>query len=200
MSLAAEIRACVRCPLNEKQEPGAHHVPGIAGPEYRPGGIAVVFEAPGYYEARAGTPMAGRVSGLFDDLLAAAGLSRAGLFLTNSVRCQPPNNRIQDYPEAVVACGHWTEQEFGAYAPSVIVLMGRTALRSIFGAEATVAGVRGMLTATPEKHGWGHRVLVATYHPAAASYAGGLNSEPGQFIVHDLMRAKATAEALRIPF
>lgn len=184
------------CPLAFKQEPNAKHVPALVGPRYRPGGLALLVEAPGYYEAKEGRPLVGGPGKLLDEMLPLAGLSRDDLLITSSVRCRPPNNRIQDYPEAVVACGHWTEQEFGAYDPRVVVLMGRTALRQIFGAEATVASTRGMLTATPTKHAWGHRILMATYNPAAAGYAGGVTSEPGQFIIRDLAAAKATAEAL----
>lgn len=197
VSLADEIRACTRCPLHAKQEPGALHVPGIAGENYTKGGIAVLCEAPGYYEARDGEPLVGKSGLLFDSLLERAGIQRSDLFLTNTVRCRPPNNRIKDYPEAVFACGDWTAKEFALYEPTVVVLMGATALGNVFGADARVGTTRGTLTATNAKHAWGARVYVAAYHPAAAVYGGGIDSEVGQHIVNDLATAKAVWSGLR---
>ncbi len=201
MTLADDIRACVRCPLTEKQEDNAKHVPGGAGSLYQPGGVAIIADAPGYYDAKAGVALTteGRNTPgkMLDELLAIAGMSRDELFVTYSVRCRPPNNRLQDYPEAVITCGGWTEEEMRAYDPAVVVLMGRVALRSVFGADASVMNTRGWHTATKPDHPWGHKVMIATYGPGAASFAGGVDSEPAQFIIKDLKAAKATAEALR---
>ena len=116
-------------------------------------------------------------------------------FLTNSVRCRPPGNRLQDYPEAVAACASWTELEFGVYDPAVVVLMGRVAMRQVFGAEAAVGSTRGSFAATPAKHPWGARLCVCTYHPAAAVYNGGETSDVADFIVQDLRAAMAAWRA-----
>jgi len=199
--LADDIRNCTRCPLWEKQEPGAKHVPGVIGSNYRPRGLAILADHPRYYEAKSGVPFQGPTGGLLDTLLQHVGLTRDDLMITHGVRCRPPGNRIVDYPEAVVTCDSWTADEMAAYDPSVIVLMGREALQSIFGKEASVGATRGALTALPAKHSWraggGTRLCLPTYAPAAASFGGGLDSEPGQAIIEDLKAAVATAAAMR---
>ena len=200
MSLAENIRNCQRCPLSEKQEvfkdgSVGRPVPPYVGQHYQRGGIAVVCESPGFWEAKEGQPLVGRAGQMFNQLAHRAGVERDTLLLTHSVKCRPPNNRTADYPEAIHACAHWMQEEFTQYMPSVVVLMGRVAIRQVFGAEAAVGATRGTLTATPPKHPWGARVCLCTYHPAAAVYGGGENSEAGLYIVQDL---QAAASALRV--
>jgi DNA polymerase len=168
----------------------AEPVPGYVGKKYRKGGLAVICEAPGYNESQRGRPLVSRAGDLFTELVYAAGLEREELFLTNTVRCRPPGNRIKDYPEAVFACGSWTAAELFEYDPSVVVLMGVTAIQSVFGGEAKVGKTRGTFRALPEKHPWGMRACICTYHPTAAGYQGGLDSDTGRLIVKDLKAAK----------
>ena len=196
LTLADDIHSCKRCPLSEQQ--GGHSpVAPYVGKRYGRKGIAVICDFPRYYDSKAGQPLKGKDGALFDRLAKSAGMERGMFFITDSVRCKPPNNRIDDYPEAINACGQWTQDEFALYDPAVVVLMGRVALRQVFGAEATVAATRGSLAATPAKHPWGQRLLVATYHPAAATFGGGEQSEVGQFIVQDLRAAMTAWRALR---
>ena len=196
-ALADQIRACAACPLRDKQDDGCGPVPPYVGQRYGRGGIAIVCEAPGFNEAKQGVPLVGKAGQLFNKLAQAAGMERSMFFLTNSVRCRPPGNRIQDYPEAVNACGQWTETEFSIYDPAIVVLMGRVAMRQVFGAEATVGQTRGSFAALPAKHPWGRRLVLATYHPAAAIYGGGEDSEPGKYIVQDLRAAMTAWRAMR---
>lgn len=202
MSLAADILACTRCPLHEKQETFkdgsvGRPVPPAVGSHYKRGGIAVVCEAPGFWEAKEGQPLVGKAGQMFNQLAHKAGLERSSLLLTHSVRCRPPNNRVADYPEAIHACAHWTTEEFTWYTPAVVVLMGRVAIRQVFGAEATVGATRGTLDTTPPKHPWGSRTCICTYHPAAAVYGGGENSDAARFIVQDLMAARVAWQDLQ---
>ena len=197
MTLADDIRACTLCPLAGKQEAGAQHVPATVGARYRPGGIAVVFDAPTYYDAKDGKYLAGKNGALFDSLAAEAGLSREDIVVLGAVRCRPPNNRLRDYPEAVANCAVWTKAELDLYQPKVMVLMGSEAIKTGFGADATVARSRGQFLATPAKHPWGWRTATAAYNPAAAAFAGGADSEIGRQIVSDLVGAKRALELLR---
>lgn len=198
MELADRIRACRTCiTLRSDQEESTLPVPPFVGSEYAVGGLAVICEAPGFYEARDGEPLVGNAGKMFDKLAERAGLSRELFLLDNSVRCRPRNNRIADYPEAVAACSAWTNEVFAEYQPAVVVLMGRVAIRSIFGADATVGATRGTFAATPKKHPWQRRVITCTYHPAAAIYGGGEHSEVAKQIVADLVAANRAWEVLR---
>jgi DNA polymerase len=136
--------------------------------------------------------LGGKPGAAFDELIEAAGLSRAELFLTNSIRHRAPNGRIQDYPEALFACAAWTEWEMQAYQPALVIAMGRIALQSVFGKEATVGGMRGTFTPLPAKHEWGSRSVMATYSPGAANF----DESVRDLIVQDLRAAKRMWQCL----
>ena len=191
MGLADDIHACTRCPLAALQDKGTHHVPASVGDRYvRGNGIAILAEAPGYHEAKKGTPLVGKSGMLFDQLLTRAGLSRDTLVITNSVRCRPVNNNLGNHPEALFACGDWTVAEFLLYDPSIIVVMGATAIKQVYGAAVKVGTIRGTFASLPVAHPWGSRVTLATYHPSAAIYNGGAASEVAEHIVNDLIAAR----------
>ena len=192
MGLREDILSCARCPLSGKQDANTFHVPAEVGKNYIKGGIAVLAEAPGYYEAKSGRPLVGKAGVLFDQLAEQAGLPRDTLMLTNTVRCRPPENNLKDYPEATFACDHWTQLEFGLYAPRLVILMGATAISKAFGADAKVGATRGTFTI------WNGRVAAATYHPSAAVYGGGLTSPVANYILGDLVKVKQVWSTLNV--
>lgn len=130
-------------------------------------------EAPGAQEDATGVPMVGRAGELLNKLLFQVGLSRDECVIMNRVRCRPPRNRLQDYSDAVEACNEWTVKELQKYDPSIVVLMGATAITPIFGATVKVGQVRGTIRNTGEDHSYGKRIWIATYHPAATFRPGG---------------------------
>jgi uracil-DNA glycosylase len=85
--LGVAIRRCLRCPLHESRK---HAVPGEGNPRAR---ILLVGEAPGALEDKQGRPFCGRAGKFLDGLLDRCGLKRSDVFITNSVKCHPPNNR-----------------------------------------------------------------------------------------------------------
>lgn len=192
MGLADDIRACRLCPLWERQPEGGQHVPATVGARYAPGGVGVLLDAPDYYEVMAGHLMTGRKSSGFTRMVEEAGLALDELLLLASVRCQPVNNRLRDFPEAVSNCAGWTAAELDAYAPKVLMVMGSAAIKTVYGTEATVQGSRGAFLSTPASHAWGHRVVTCTYHPSAASF----DSSVEPMIIADLRAAKRAAMSL----
>lgn len=204
LDLYLGVHLCELCPLHklhgwnrrvqqvrEDGEPVGQAVPAYPGRNYEAGGLAVMAEAPGWVENIRGRPLQGPAGDQFNKLLAAAGIDRESLLLLNMVRHQPPNNRLRDFPEAVANCGYWTAAELRHYNPAVVVLMGATAISSMFGKAAKVGRTRGMWTARGDQHEWGARLYTATYHPQAVSYDGGLKGELGQLVVRDLREARA---------
>ena len=187
--IQAGIRTCVRCPLHEFRggKKYEYAVPARAGKEYR-GGIALLGEAPGMQEAGTGWPMVGPTGRLADELLVLAGLSRAEVVVLNRLRCRPPDNDADRYPEAFEACDDWLVQELKAYDPKVVVLMGRKAIGGLFGANPKVGKLRGMWLATGEGHRYGKRAWIVTYHPAASFRRNA--AEIRGYIVKDLADAK----------
>ncbi len=117
-------------------------------------------EAPGATEDELGRPFVGRAGRLLEEALAAAGLARGDVWITNVVKARPPGNR--DPKPAEVA--HWRpvlERELALVDPRVVVPLGRHALAH-FAPGAKISDVHG--TVLP----WGDRVLYPLYHPAAA--------------------------------
>lgn len=121
--------------------------------------VMLVGEAPGANEDRLGRPFVGRAGMLLEELLAAAGLARGEVWITNVVKARPPKNRDPRAPE-VAHCMPWLEAEVELIRPRVIVPLGRHALKH-FAPEARIADVHGKLI---------QERLFPLYHPAAAMY------------------------------
>jgi uracil-DNA glycosylase family 4 len=138
-------------------------------------GLMVVGEAPGRSEDEGGEPFIGRsgqllVRLIFEEL----GLERAQYFITNAVKCRPPQNRTPRVGE-VATCHAWLEAQIATHRPAVLLAVGNVAAKAIFGFEEGISRTHGRPSSCGDVPG------VATYHPAAA-LRGGPN-------VVDVMRA-----------
>ena len=187
--LAASIRGCERCPLNGLRTGLA--VPADVGRGAVRRGIAVLGEAPGAQEDAVGLPFVGPAGRILAGILHDVGLSREDITILNRVRCRPPRNDLKSHPEAVLACDDWTKAELSAYDPAVVVLVGATAIGSIFGASAKVGQVRGQVRVTGEEFEYGSRTWIATYHPA--SLLPHRRPQNRALVVADFMLAKELA-------
>lgn len=136
-----------------------------------PGSARVLFvgEAPGRLGAAlTGRPFDGDTSGRrFESLLAAAGLAREGVFITNAVLCLPlsasGNNRRPTASEQA-NCRPWLQATIKAVNPGLVVAMGSVALTAVHRIEAHTLAVRD---AGSEPLPWFGRRLAAVYHPSA---------------------------------
>lgn len=142
-------------------------------------------EAPGKDENIEGRPMVGRAGKLLDNLLSQGGWTRTNTLVLNRVRCQPPRNRLQDYPDALTNCDKWTRAELEYYDPKVVILAGNTAMRAVFGVTANITAMRGKIRVTSEDYQYGKRIWVPTFHPAAVLR----NPELAQDVVSDIRLA-----------
>src|ERR671930_784123 len=173
-ALAADIRACVACPLHRSARQA---VPGEGSGE---SGIFFLGEAPGYNEDVQGRPFVGAAGQLLDELLAGIGLDRSKVFITNVVRHRPPENR-DPLPEEVTACDVWLRRHLEVLKPKVIVTLGRHAMGKFFPGES-ISRIHGK----PRKTADG-LVIFPVYHPAAALH---------QPALRDALHADFTALAL----
>lgn len=163
--IAKEIRSCRRCPLHLSR---VNAVPGEGDPCAR---VMLVGEAPGYNEDLQGRPFVGAAGNLLNELLALAGLSRYEVFITNVVKCRPPENRDPSEEEKE-ACKPFLIRQLTVIKPEIVVCLGRHSASVFFGLAglkfASIMAVRGSL----------RRLRVAglaldclpTLHPAAALY------------------------------
>ncbi|HEY8324703.1 MAG: uracil-DNA glycosylase [Ktedonobacterales bacterium] len=180
--VAAETSACQRCDLHV----GAHHsAPGI-GPASAE--VMLIGEAPSAYDDRSGAPFTGPSGVFLDELLAAAGMSRPEIYLTNLVKHHPPENR-ELRPDELAACAGYLVREIAVVSPILIVTLGRGALQW-FLPNARISSQHGQ--ARPHRG----RILLAMYNPAAGLH----REELHDVIVADFTRAlpAALAEARRL--
>jgi DNA polymerase len=128
--------------------------------------LLVVGEAPGRSEDEGGEPFIGR-SGqlLFRLIVEEVGITRAECFVTNVVKCRPPNNRTPTRHE-LDTCQPWFRAQLDDVQPRVVLALGNTAARSIFGYERGIGQTHGVVTQLESGPG------LATYHPAAALRGG----------------------------
>lgn len=152
--------------------------------------VLLVGEAPGAEEDRTGTPFVGRAGQLLDGLLAAAGLARPSVAVTNVVQCRPPANR-PPRPIEAARCAGWLDRHLELVDPLVVVTLGRTATAWALGRGVRLADVRG------REHPFRGRVLLATYHPSAALRFGP-KGPPRAALAADLTDAAAVARRLRV--
>lgn len=151
----------------------------------------LIGEQPGDFEDRVGRPFVGPAGRLLDRALAAAGLSRELVYLTNAVKhfkWMPRGKRRMHKTPAqreIDACSRWLDGELAALAPKLIVCLGATAARSVLGPAARVGALRGRVT----QRAGGAPVLVAV-HPSYVLRLRGADRAAGfADLVRDLAEA-----------
>ena len=187
--LAAEAAGCRNCGLWE------HATQTVFGEGNSAARIVLVGEQPGDAEDRAGRPFVGPAGRVLDDALAAAGLRREDLYLTNAVKhfkwTARGKRRIHERPNRteVVACRPWLDAEMSVLQPTVLVVLGATAGQALFGSKFRVGAAR---ETTLEYAGIS---VVATIHPSAVLRApdAGARDEMSGGLVRDLERARGLA-------
>jgi len=165
-SVARDASTCTACGLSATR---TQTVPGEGSPT---AALVLVGEAPGAREDLAGRPFVGAAGRLLDDLLASIGLQREEVFILNTVKCRPPENRNPQRSE-IAACAPLLSRQLAALQPRVIATLGRHAL-AVFAPSAKIAEVHGRPYAQTESDQHQGAVLFPLYHPAAALHNGSL--------------------------
>jgi len=158
--LVTRISSCPDCDLCKTR---TRSVPG-EGPENAE--ILLVGEGPGFHEDQQGRPFVGQAGKFLEELLASVGLERNDVYITNVVKCRPPNNR-DPLPDEVEACRKHLVAQISTIRPRLIVTLGRHSLAWFFPRD-TISKVHGQIR---EKDGI---YFLHMYHPAAALHSGGL--------------------------
>ncbi len=156
--IAEQVRTCTKCPLHEGRK---LTVPGD-GPAYAE--IMIVGEGPGVQEDLSGHPFVGSAGKLLTRLLGSIGLERSDVFITNIVKCRPPNNRPPRSGEAEECTRSYLEPQIRIIDPKIIVPLGTPAINWVMGEEYSATTVHGKVFRK------GERLIVPLYHPAAALY------------------------------
>ncbi len=151
-----QIRKCTGCRLHENRN---HAVPGEGDPD---AAVMLIGEAPGAREDTTGRPFMGRSGEYLDERLADLGMGRHDVFITSVVKCRPPENRDPRVDECNTCQRLWLDRQIELVDPSVVVLIGRIAVRQMLGATGKLGDMHGQVRKKD-----GVRYFI-TYHPAAA--------------------------------
>ncbi|EKE25890.1 MAG: hypothetical protein ACD_5C00008G0001 [uncultured bacterium] len=153
------MSVCSRCTLHC----GASRVVSGAGnPEAE---IIFIGEAPGKKENELGIPFVGSSGRILDKMLNSIKLKREDVYLTNIIKCRPPENR-DPLPEEVIQCLPWLEKQIEIISPKIIVTLGKYAL-NIFLPDKKISEVHGRLIEIDFPK-IGKLKIFPVHHPAAA--------------------------------
>ncbi len=136
--IAAEVRVCPKCRLAATR---TQAVPGEGNPHAR---LMFIGEGPGAQEDQTGRPFVGKAGQLLNRLLSGIGLRREDVFITNVVKCRPPDNRVPEDDE-VAACNDWLMSQIALVQPEIIGLLGGTAVKAVLDANFRITKVHGNL-------------------------------------------------------
>ena len=167
-AIGAEVTACTRCRLHQtrtKAVPGE----GTAATE-----VLFVGEGPGFNEDRQGRPFVGQAGALLSELLGAVSWSRDEVFITNVVKCRPPENRDPE-PDEIAACAGFLTRQLAALDPALVVTLGRFSMAR-FNPGARIGQVHGTFRPADPESGAPEALTYAMYHPAAALHQGSLKA------------------------
>ena len=156
------VAACTECALCKSRKQT------VFGVGFQSARWMLVGEAPGAEEDQRGEPFVGQAGRLLDNMLGAAGLTRAGeteqsVYIANVLKCRPPGNRNPE-PSEVALCEPFLLRQVQLVQPRVVVVMGRFAAQSLLRTDSTIASLRGRVHHIDVA---GRSVpVVVTYHPA----------------------------------
>jgi len=167
-TLRKTITSCTKCDLAKTR---TNAVPGIGSDESE---ILFIGEAPGRNEDLKGEPFVGTAGKILSEALEYAGLERSKIYITNVVKCRPPNNR-QPNDKEIDSCNSYLLEELRLVCPKIICILGNTAFGSILNGNSITKNRGKIITKN-------NQTYFVTVHPAAAIY----NPELRQVLKDDL--------------
>lgn len=151
--LRQEAAGCKECPLYKTAN---NLVFGVGNPLAE---IVFVGEAPGEEEDLQGEPFVGRAGQLLTRIIRAMGLAREDVYIANTLKHRPPNNR-NPLPDEIKACTPWLDRQMDIIRPKVIITLGKFSTEYLSGNPEGITRVRGRW------HEWRGIPLMPTFHPS----------------------------------
>jgi uracil-DNA glycosylase family 4 len=134
--LQSRLQACADCPLSD----GRTNV--VPGEGYRESPVLFIGEAPGADEDIQGRPFVGRAGQLLTQILSSGGIQRKDAYITNVVKCRPPQNRVPTVQE-MMFCNKYLESQIALINPKIIVCLGNTPLKWLTKTTEGITSLRG---------------------------------------------------------
>jgi uracil-DNA glycosylase family 4 len=153
-AVAERIRTTYCCALCPQR---TNAVPGEGNPHAK---LFLVGEGPGATEDAQGRPFVGQAGNLLNGILEAIEVPRDTVYITNIVKCRPPQNR-KPLPDEIAACIPYLHRQIEIIKPKVILALGSTSAEAMLGVRKSLGELRGKV------HTYNGIPLIVTYHPAA---------------------------------
>lgn len=188
-TIYAEIADCRKCGLWKSRK---NTVPGDGNID---ASVMFIGEAPGYWEDVKGLPFVGAAGKFLDEMLLSAGLSRREVYISNILKCRPPENR-DPLPAEVETCTPFLDRQIRIIEPKLIVTLGRHSTSYILSKAGfkEVEGITKLRGKIYEVNILGLKLSVLPmYHPAAALY----NAKYRNSLESDFQRLKLELEKLK---
>ena len=135
-SVREKCLSCTKCPLAKTR----HNI--VFSDGVPNGKIMLIGEAPGFYEDQQGKPFVGKAGQLLDRIFASVGFTREDIYICNTLKCRPPDNR-NPLPEEKEACWEYLKAQIDIIHPKIILLCGNVAVQSILGSVGGITKIRG---------------------------------------------------------
>ena len=149
--------------------------------------FVMIGDAPGPEEDRIGEPFVGSSGELFDKILRATGIPRDQVYILNTLKCRPPNNRVPSDME-LDNCRPYIEAQLEILQPEYIICWGATAVRAVLQTTESIGRLRGRF------HCYKKAKVLVTYHPTyleRAPEAKKLTWQDMQMLMSELGTLKA---------
>lgn len=150
---AKRAEACRACPLGDQRTQAVYF---DGDPEAK---IVFVGEAPGFNEDKQGKPFVGNAGQLLNRMIAAIGFKREEVFICNTLKCRPPQNR-DPKPEEKAACEPFLLEQLAIVRPQILVALGAHAAHYLCRSEEPIGRLR------ERWHSYNGIPLLVTYHPS----------------------------------
>jgi len=162
-----EVLKCRKCGLYRTR---TNPVVGEGNPKAK---IMFVGEAPGFNEDRMGRPFCGAAGRVLDELLESIGIKREDVYISNLLKCRPPENR-DPQKEEISACSPYLERQIEIIKPKIICPLGRYSMRFLM----EKYGLKDKIEPISRIHGRVFEInnlfqeikIIPLYHPAVATY------------------------------
>ena len=172
INLYSKISDCLACKLAQFR---SKTVPGSGSSTSK---LMLIGEGPGKREDELGLPFVGRSGQFLEKMLLSIGLSRQDVYITNVVKCRPPDNR-DPLAQEIKACNNFLQEQIAIVNPIVIATLGRFSM-SIWFPDEKISQIHG------EVKNIDGRLIMPMYHPAAALRNGSLRKT----IQNDFLKIK----------
>ncbi len=177
--LEDNIKVCTLCRLCKSRK---NAVPGEGNYHAK---ILFVGEAPGRREDEEGRPFVGNAGRLLDYALSKANIKREDVYITNIVKCRPPNNRVP-LSDEIEQCIPYLEKQIKIIDPLIICILGRTAYHALLKGNSILAN-RGKVI------NYNGRNYFITLHPASAIY----NPSLREVLINDIIKLASILNNLK---